>query len=242
MNPAVYLHCLPEEARRSGGESGSAAGVFFDWRSAWIADTIPAEGWRGAASCSGTVSMHTSRVSPPIIGTLAALWGIGGVLLLLGSAIFRLTPVARDAFTVPFHWYHWVALAANILFMAYAEGYRAFQKGFSPRVAARARYLRDHPKFLHALLAPLFCMAFFHASWRRRIVSFSVTLGIIALVLLVRLAPQPWRGITDAGVVIGLLWGSVSLAAFGVAALTGKVFRYSPEVPGGEEAGCGAEA
>jgi hypothetical protein len=115
--------------------------------------------------------------------------------------------------------------------MAYVEGYRAFQQGFSPRVAARARHLRDHPILLHAVLAPLFCMAYFHAQRKRQITSLSVTAGIIILVLLVRLLSQPWRGIIDGGVVVGLAWGLVSLVVFGYQALTADRFPYSPEVP-----------
>ncbi|HEY6010586.1 MAG TPA: hypothetical protein VIX18_03865, partial [Nitrospirota bacterium] len=116
-----------------------------------------------------------------------ALWGLGGVLLLLVSAVYRLTPLAIEAFTYEWSWVHWLSLALMTFFMAYAEGYRAFQQGFSPRVAARARHLRDHPNALHAVLAPFFCMAYFHAPKRRRIVSISVTAGIIVLVILVRL-------------------------------------------------------
>ena len=37
-------------------------------------------------------------------------------------------------------WFHWVALAASLLFMGYAEGYKGFQLRFSPRAAARALY------------------------------------------------------------------------------------------------------
>ena len=122
--------------------------------------------------------------------------------------------------------------ALMIFFMAYAEGYRAFQQGFSPRVAARARYLRDHPVALHVLFAPLFCMAYFHAMKRRQIVSLSVTAGIIVLVILVRLLPQPWRGIIDGSVVVGLAWGLVSLIVFGYQAFASERFDYSPEVPG----------
>ena len=44
--------------------------------------------------------------------------------------------------------------------------------------------------------------------------SFLVTSAIIILVLLVRLLPQPWRGIIDAGVVLGLLLGIASIVYF----------------------------
>ena len=165
-------------------------------------------------------------------GIVRALWGLAGVILLLGSAVYRLTPLAVEAWSYELHWYHWTFLALVLLFMAYAEGYRAFQKGFSPRVAARARYLRTHRNVLHAFLAPLFCMGYFHAPKRRRVTSISVTAGIIVLIILVRLLPQPWRGMVDAGVVVGLAWGMISLILFGYQALIGERFDYSPEVPG----------
>ncbi len=164
-------------------------------------------------------------------GTLKVFWGLAGVSLLLGSAIYRLTPLVLDAFTHEFRWYHWFFFVIVLFFMAYAEGYRAFQRGFSPRVAARARYLKTHRNMLHALLAPLFCMGYFHAPKRRRITSISVTVGIIILIILVRLLSQPWRGIVDAGVVVGLAWGLVSLVVFSLQAFTSDQFDYSPEVP-----------
>lgn len=166
-----------------------------------------------------------------MLAWFGALWGLAGVVLLLGSAVYRLSPLAIDAFSYDWLWYHWVALVLMTLFMAYAEGYRAFQQAFSPRVAARARYLRDHPDALHAILAPLFCMAYFHAPKRRRITSISVTAGIILLILLVRLLEQPWRGIVDGSVIVGLAWGLVSLVLFGYQAFTASHFNYSPEVP-----------
>lgn len=162
---------------------------------------------------------------------LGAFWGLAGVALLLGSAIYRLAFIAHDAFTYPWSWYHWFSFVLIVFFMAYVEGYQAFQQAFSPRVAARARYLRDHPNMLHSLLAPLFCMAYFHASRRRQITSISVTAGIIVLVVLVRLLDQPWRGIIDGGVVVGLAWGLISLLIFGYQALSADEFLYSPEVP-----------
>lgn len=162
---------------------------------------------------------------------IGALWGLTGVMLLLASAVYRLTPLALDAAGYELRWYHWTFFAFVLLFMAYLEGYRAFQQGFSPRVAARARYLRTHRNTLHAVLAPLFCMGYFHAPKKRRVTSLSVTAGIIVLVLIVRFLPQPWRGIVDAGVVVGLAWGLISLVIFGFQAFTRERFDYPPEVP-----------
>ena len=150
---------------------------------------------------------------------------------MLLSACVRLWPKAVAAFSYPFTWLHWASLIIVVTGMAYAEGYKGFQKAFSPRTAARARHLRDHPRIAHVVLAPFFCMGYFHATKRRKITSISLTLGIIVLVVMVSFTPQPWRGIIDAGVVVGLAWGVVSLALYGVRALGGEAFPYSAEVP-----------
>lgn len=172
-------------------------------------------------------------------GTIGALWGMGGVILLLASAVSRLGPLAVDAFSYPFAWYHWAFLLFVVIFMAYAEGFIGFQQRFSPRVAARARYLFRHPRALLVFLAPFFCMGYFHATRRRQITSITLTIGIIALVLLVRLVPQPWRGIVDLGVVVGLAWGMITLFVFGIQAFTAKDFPYAPDVPDPEAADFG---
>jgi len=163
-------------------------------------------------------------------GILGAWWGVLGVVLILSSAIYRLAGYAVEALRGPLTPLQWGALLAVLGFMAYFEGYRGFQKAFSPRVAARARYLREHPHWAHVLAAPLFCMGYFHATRRRKIVAYSLTAGIIALVLLVRLLPQPWRGIIDAGVLLGLGWGIITIAIAAVIASRAAQCPWSPEV------------
>ncbi len=166
-----------------------------------------------------------------MLGTIAAIWGFGGICLLFGSAIYRLGPMALDMPMQGFGWYHWAALALSLVFMGFAEGYRGFQQNFSPRAAARIRYLSNNVTLTRLLLAPLFCMGFFHATRRRKIVSYCLTGGIILLVVLVRQLDQPWRGIIDAGVVVGLGWGILSLMAFTVKAFTHPGFNHPPETP-----------
>ena len=165
------------------------------------------------------------------MGILGALWGITGVSLLLGGAIYRLTPVAFDALSLNLLWYHWATLIFVVIFMAHSEGYKGFQKGFSPRVAARAKYLIAQPNLLRTLLAPFFCMGYFHATKKRKIISITLTIAIILLILGVRLLPQPWRGIIDAGVVVGLIWGLLSMFVFIVLAWTSDHFNHSPDIP-----------
>lgn len=171
------------------------------------------------------------RTKDKDMGKFGAFWGIAGVSLLLGRAVISLSGMALAAFSEPFKWYHWVTLVVVLFFMAYSEGYKAFQKGFSPRVAARARYLQQNPKTLHVVLAPLFCMGFIHATKRRKITSICVLAGIVVLILLVRLASQPWRGIIDVGVVVGLTWGLISLWYFTFQAFTNPAFDHPADTP-----------
>ncbi len=164
-------------------------------------------------------------------GRAGGIWGLGGVVALLGSAVGRLAPLAGEAFSHDLTGVQWSALVAIVVGMAYAEGYHGFQARFSPRVAARARYLSEHPRPAHILFAPLFCMGYFHATRRRRITSYSLTVGIVLLIVAVHFVSQPWRGIIDAGVVVGLVWGIVTVLLFGVRAFAERDFPYSPDVP-----------
>ncbi len=171
-----------------------------------------------------------SRVEK-VRGAFAAVWGVLGVFLLIGSAVYRLIPIAMDALTQTLAWYHWTTLLLLLLLMLYSEGYRGFQLGFSPRVAARAKYLRDHARFWHVLFAPLFCMGYLHATKRRQRTSILVTVTIILFVVSVHRLVQPWRGIVDIAVVAGLAWGLGSLLVFSYLAFTSEDFDYSPDVP-----------
>jgi len=166
-----------------------------------------------------------------MLGKIGAIWGIAGLSLLFGSALYRLYPYAQELCGMEFKWFHWAALAASLAFMGYAEGYKGFHLKFSPRAAARALYLKQNPTFARVLFAPLFCMGFFHATRKRKIVAYSLTTMIILLIILVRQLAQPWRGIVDAGVVLGLGWGLVSVWLFTLKAFFGKGFDVAPETP-----------
>ncbi len=163
-------------------------------------------------------------------GRLGATWGAAGVTAMLLFAIFRITPRAVAAYEIGLDTTQWIVTVVFIAFMAYSEGYRGFQLRFSPRTAARVRYLRDRPDILRSVFAPFFAMGFFHANRRTRITAYALSSGIVVLVLLVRLLEQPWRGIVAAGVVLGLTWGIVSLGASIVTALTCDEYPASPEV------------
>ncbi len=110
-------------------------------------------------------------------------------------------------------------LILNTLAMAYYEGYKGFQRGYSPRVAARALYLKKHGSVVDCVLAPLFCMAFYAAPRRRVIATWILTIFITLMIILFQYLPQPLRGVLDAGVVVGLTWGLIATIWFGLQAL-----------------------
>lgn len=162
---------------------------------------------------------------------LAASWGIVGISLLLLSPVYRLSMIAwPELLNGSLQWYHWLCVIASIGFMAYAEGYQGFQQSFSPRVAARAKYLSEHANWLNGLLAPMFCMGYFGATKKRQIASIVLTSMIVLLIALVSFMPQPWRAVVDIGVVVGLLWGIVSLIIFTCMAFFSRHFAYDPEL------------
>ena len=181
--------------------------------------------------------LHSEQQDPMISGPrpwwawLAAAWGVLGVAGILVFAIVRLTPYAVAAVTSGMTAWQWVLMFFSMGFMAWSEGYRGFQCRFSPRVAARALYLLLNPTLTRGLLAPVFCIGYFHARRRGLIAVWSGTLAIILLVLLVQLAEQPWRGILDAGVVVGLSWGLASFLHMVYRTLREGRFQRSPEAP-----------
>ncbi len=194
--------------------------------------TVPA---RTEPDPGGIANWNQGSAVPWGLPSLAiAGWGLAGVTVLLGQAIWRLTPLALEPLRPGAMnglqaalYVGWVGVAA------YAEGYRAFQRGFSPRVVARAVYLAGHPHPLRVLLAPAFCMSLFHANRRGLRVAWGVLAMVIGLVIIVHHAPQPWRGIVDGGVVVGLVWGQLAIVYFAVRALAGYPVAARINLPDG---------
>ena len=161
---------------------------------------------------------------------MGVIWGFLGFIFLLIFALIRLSDIAIDSFKYDYNFYHWVAVIINSLFMAYSEGYKGFQKSFSPRLAARLKYLYQKGNPIELILAPLFCMSFFNAPKKRIFISLSLTILIISFVIFFHQLPQPWRGILDIGVLIGLTWGLVVSCYFFIQAFKSNDFLIDPEI------------
>ncbi|WP_437302906.1 hypothetical protein [Sorangium sp. So ce388] len=160
------------------------------------------------------------------------LWGVLGVVAVLVEAIYRLgTMAARILTTHALTTGQLILLVAWTVVIAYFEGYRGFQQRFSPRVVARALHLAERRRPLHVALAPLYCMALFHATRRRLIATWALIAGIVALILLVRQMSPPYRAIVDAGVAFALAWGTVAILVDMARGLAGRPLGIAPDVP-----------
>jgi len=146
-----------------------------------------------------------------LLRLLGYYWGVIGVIGIIASAVFKLVPRIVELGNYSFAVQHWLLLLVFTPYMAYAEGYKGFYLNLAPRVQARALYLRDAGGPLLALTAPFFCMGYFYATRRRMLTSWIVSLSIVLLVAIVSRVPQPWRGLIDVGVVVGLVVGIAAL-------------------------------
>ncbi len=142
------------------------------------------------------------------VGSAAFLWGVGGIAALLIGALSRLLPHALESLHYSWTWWQGILVVVWIVFMVVSEGYDGFQKRLLPRVYARATalyYGTGHR--LDRVLAPLYCLNYFHAELRRMIIAYTALILIVAAVIVVHALDQPLRGMIDWGVVAGLGYG-----------------------------------
>jgi hypothetical protein len=160
------------------------------------------------------------------LGKVVACLGIAQITLLLASSVYRLTPKALEPWqdgslsslqkALFFGW---------IVLNAYLEGYRGFQQRFCPRVVARAKLLSERPSLARALLSLPYCLSLYDAPRREMIPRVIFLAALVTLIVAVKQLPQPWLGIIDGGVVVGLAWGMVMTLVYFVR------FLQSGEVP-----------
>lgn len=165
-----------------------------------------------------------ARTSPGRV-TPVGWYAVLGITAILTTAMVRLTPHALAALRSDLTAFQAVAMAVSVVLMAYSEGYRGFQTRYSPRVVNRALNLGSEKFSGWTLIAPIVAMGLVRARKRVLITSWSLTCMIVIFVILLGKTAQPWRGIVDAGVVVGLFWGTTSILVFWGQALAGKFVR-----------------
>ena len=149
-----------------------------------------------------------------IFGIIGFIWGFVGVSLILLHGITCVYPYVVTLDFSKMFWYHYLSLIISIIFLGYAEGYKGFQLSFSPRVAQRLKLVFKNPSFVNVVLSPLFCMGFFGISKKRMKITYILTITIIFLIIIIERISEPWRGIIDTGVLVGLSWGLLSFWFF----------------------------
>tara|TARA_B100000780_G_C21077863_1_gene433969 strand:- start:209 stop:730 length:522 start_codon:yes stop_codon:yes gene_type:complete len=166
-----------------------------------------------------------------MLGRIGFIWGSLGVIGLLMASVVRLSTIALEFLLYPVHTWHWLALLVWVVFMAYSEGYKGFQKAFAPRVAARLIWLRQNPNYWLVALAPIYAMGFIYASTKRTLVSYGILVIVLVFITIAMNLPQPWRPILDAGVVVGLLWGATATAWHILLATLKGTSSVNPDLP-----------
>lgn len=164
-------------------------------------------------------------------------WGAFGVAGYLLYGVKKVIPIVREGIGAIEASWQWGLLASVLAFFAYVEGYKGFQKGFAPRVVSRAWVVsetNDAIPFWHKVLAPAFCIGYFHGTRRRVIASWMVTTIIFLVVVGVKRLSNPYRAIIDAGVMVGLLWVVCSIIVIFFKSIgSGAAPNFDPAIPKG---------
>jgi hypothetical protein len=160
------------------------------------------------------------------------VWAVCGITLLLVQAQVRLGQIAWEALSSGAMTQMQVAICVTWMLMnAYLEGYRGFHLRFVPRVIARAHHLATTKGAYPTVLAPIYAMAYVRAAKKAKYAAWGVTLAVVLAIFVVRRLPQPWRGVIDAGVVVGLALGTLSLLLSAVRRMMGEVPPGNPDLP-----------
>jgi hypothetical protein len=74
-------------------------------------------------------------------------------------------------------------------------------------------------------------MGFIYASKKRAIISYTILVMVMIFVVIAVNLPQPWRPMVDAGVVVGLLWGTTATWWCILTALRTDTSTVDPDLP-----------
>eukprot|EP00930_Biecheleria_cincta_P095980 TRINITY_DN87863_c0_g1_i1.p1 TRINITY_DN87863_c0_g1~~TRINITY_DN87863_c0_g1_i1.p1 ORF type:complete len:214 (-),score=20.73 TRINITY_DN87863_c0_g1_i1:36-620(-) len=169
---------------------------------------------------------------------IVQVWAIFTWVIMFAKCIVDLTPGGFEPFQKQnLTSGQWAGYAAIALSIWLCEGIGAFQRSFSPMVVRRGYELNASSRCYEIVLAPFFSAGLFAATPTRLLKSWLLMAILIpGLALTVPHLPYPWRGAVDAGVVLGLGWGTAVIAILGLRGLvTGQWPDRSAELPSNRE-------
>lgn len=142
---------------------------------------------------------------------LTAGWALLGVTFLFGSAVYRLGTRGMITFLGGLDAFHLAALAALVVVFVYAEGVRAIQNRYAPYLLGRVSDVSREPWIVYRLLAPLYAMSLVGAAPANMARAWAGVSAVVVAILVLRVAPAPWRGIVDLAVATALAWGLAAI-------------------------------
>ncbi len=149
------------------------------------------------------------------IKSIVRVWGLLGIILIFALAITRLSPSIIVLFDQQLHLVHWIFGIIYLSIMVVIKGYLVLQLRFAKKVLNRLSLLEARGSKVERVLAPFFCMSFFHAPRRQMFVSYFIIIFIVILAVFSKKIPIIFRGIIDLGVSLALIWGIISLFYYG---------------------------
>eukprot|EP00929_Paragymnodinium_shiwhaense_P016252 TRINITY_DN124507_c0_g1_i1.p1 TRINITY_DN124507_c0_g1~~TRINITY_DN124507_c0_g1_i1.p1 ORF type:complete len:200 (+),score=27.67 TRINITY_DN124507_c0_g1_i1:78-677(+) len=167
---------------------------------------------------------------------VSQIWAVSFWIVLFADSIFNLFPNGlkplKNRDLTPMQWFWYVFWCIGLLL---GEGMGAFQKSFSPILIRRTRELTSSSSMCELILSPFFVAGLMTARPSRLLKSWILMAVLIpGLALTVPHLHYPYRECIDAGVVLGLSWGTgVVIVLAARAAFRGEWPKKDPELPVG---------
>ncbi|MFL2859727.1 MAG: hypothetical protein ACJ0BW_03170 [Pontiellaceae bacterium] len=145
-----------------------------------------------------------------LLGIVGYTWGFIVISYFILHGLSCVFTYAIELNINDLNWYELTSLIIIVILLTYSEGYKGFQKSFSPRTARRLNSIMLKPTIFRVIFSPLISMGFIESSRKLKYISYGITIMIITFIILIENLSNPWRAIIDFGVLIGLGWGLIS--------------------------------